>query len=164
MGTRYADHMTPLYPQKLALTSPTGSGRSVGIVRVRTKATEFYIKCTILTFIRKARVSILYYLKFFCYIFRVQIPIIQDLFFASPKHPKRLWGPTQLPIQWLPEFFPRVKLPGHEINHSLLSNAKVGNEWSYRPTSTRTNAFIVRTGETLPFNTATLIPKIDISS
>ena len=40
MGTRCADHVTPLYPQKLALTSPTGGGRSVGIVRVRTKATE----------------------------------------------------------------------------------------------------------------------------
>ena len=34
-------HVTPLYPQKLALTSPTGGGHSVGIVRVRTKATEF---------------------------------------------------------------------------------------------------------------------------
>jgi len=33
--------VTPLYPQKLALTSPTGGGSSVGIVRVRTKATEF---------------------------------------------------------------------------------------------------------------------------
>jgi len=41
VGTRCADHVTPLYPQKLALTSPTGVGRSVGIVRVRTKATEF---------------------------------------------------------------------------------------------------------------------------
>ena len=41
MGTCCADHVTPLYPQKLALTSPTGGGRSVGIVRVRTKATEF---------------------------------------------------------------------------------------------------------------------------
>jgi hypothetical protein len=30
-----------LYPQKLALTSPTSGGRSVGIVRSRTKATEF---------------------------------------------------------------------------------------------------------------------------
>ena len=39
VGTRCADHVTPLYPQKLALTSPTGGGRSVGIVRVRTKAT-----------------------------------------------------------------------------------------------------------------------------
>ena len=41
MGNRYADHVTPLYPQKLALTSPTDGGRSVGIVRSRTKATEF---------------------------------------------------------------------------------------------------------------------------
>ena len=40
VGTRCADHVTPLYPQKLALTSPTGGGRSVGIVHVRTKATE----------------------------------------------------------------------------------------------------------------------------
>jgi hypothetical protein len=30
-----------LYPQKLALTSPTSGGRSVGIVHSRTKATEF---------------------------------------------------------------------------------------------------------------------------
>ena len=41
VGTRCADHVTPLYPQKLALTSPTGGGRSVGIVRVRTRAAEF---------------------------------------------------------------------------------------------------------------------------
>jgi len=43
VGTRCADPVTPLYPQKLALTSPTGGGRSVGIVRVRTKATEFFL-------------------------------------------------------------------------------------------------------------------------
>jgi hypothetical protein len=30
-----------LYPQKLALTSPTSGGRQVGIVRLRTTATEF---------------------------------------------------------------------------------------------------------------------------
>jgi hypothetical protein len=30
-----------LYPQQLALTSPTSGGRSVGIVRSRTQATEF---------------------------------------------------------------------------------------------------------------------------
>jgi hypothetical protein len=29
-----------LYPQTLALTSPTSSGRSVGVVRSRTQATE----------------------------------------------------------------------------------------------------------------------------
>ena len=45
VGTRCADHVTPLYPQKLALTSPTGGGRSVGIVRVRTKATELSLYC-----------------------------------------------------------------------------------------------------------------------
>jgi hypothetical protein len=32
-----------LYQLKLALTSPTGCGRSVGIVRLRTKTTEFFI-------------------------------------------------------------------------------------------------------------------------
>jgi hypothetical protein len=32
-----------LYPQTLALTSPTSGGRSVGIVRSRTQATEFVI-------------------------------------------------------------------------------------------------------------------------
>ena len=41
VGTRCANHVTPLYPQKLALTSPTGGGCSVGMVRSRTKATEF---------------------------------------------------------------------------------------------------------------------------
>jgi hypothetical protein len=30
-------------PEKLALTSPTGGGRSVAIVRSRTKATEFRV-------------------------------------------------------------------------------------------------------------------------
>jgi hypothetical protein len=32
-----------LYPQKLELTSPTSGGRSVGIVRSRTQATEFLV-------------------------------------------------------------------------------------------------------------------------
>jgi len=41
VGTRCANHVIPLYPQKLAPTSPTGGGRSVGMVRSRTKATEF---------------------------------------------------------------------------------------------------------------------------
>jgi hypothetical protein len=34
---------TPLYPRKLALTSPTSGGRSVGIVHSRTKATELLL-------------------------------------------------------------------------------------------------------------------------
>jgi hypothetical protein len=34
-----------LYPQKFALTSPTCGGRSVGIVRLRTKTMEFFCSC-----------------------------------------------------------------------------------------------------------------------
>jgi hypothetical protein len=41
VGIRSANHVTPLYPQKLTLTSPTAGGLSVGMVRSRTKATEF---------------------------------------------------------------------------------------------------------------------------
>jgi hypothetical protein len=40
VGIRCADHAT-LYPRKLALTSPTSGGRSIGIVRLRTKSTAF---------------------------------------------------------------------------------------------------------------------------
>jgi hypothetical protein len=39
-----------LYPQKLALTSPASGGRSIGIVRLRTKATDFsFIRQVILS-------------------------------------------------------------------------------------------------------------------
>jgi hypothetical protein len=41
LGIRYADHLAPTNPKKLALTSPTSGARSVGIVRSRTQATEF---------------------------------------------------------------------------------------------------------------------------
>jgi hypothetical protein len=43
VGIRRADHATLLYQQKLTLTSPTSGGRSVGIVRSRTKATELLL-------------------------------------------------------------------------------------------------------------------------
>ena len=60
MGNRYADHLTPLYPQKLALTSPTGGGRSVGIVRSRTKATEFSFLVLVLLKLR-VHFKLIYY-------------------------------------------------------------------------------------------------------
>jgi hypothetical protein len=41
VGIRCADHATPSTRKRLALTSPTSGGRSVGIVRLRTTATEF---------------------------------------------------------------------------------------------------------------------------
>jgi hypothetical protein len=42
VGIRCADHATPLYQLKLALTSSAGCGRLVGIVRLRTKTTDFF--------------------------------------------------------------------------------------------------------------------------
>jgi hypothetical protein len=41
VGIHCADHATLSIRKKLALTSPTCGGLSVGIVRLRTKATEF---------------------------------------------------------------------------------------------------------------------------
>jgi hypothetical protein len=43
-----------LYPLKLALTSPTNGGRSVGIVRLRTKAMEF-VFCIFSRWVSKLR-------------------------------------------------------------------------------------------------------------
>jgi hypothetical protein len=43
VGICCTDHTTPLYPQKLALTSPTSGGRSVGIVHSQSKAKELII-------------------------------------------------------------------------------------------------------------------------
>jgi hypothetical protein len=41
-GMSCADHATPFARKKLALTSLTSGGRSVGIVRSRTQATDFF--------------------------------------------------------------------------------------------------------------------------
>jgi hypothetical protein len=45
-GIRCADHATPSIRKKLALTSPTSGGRSVGIVRLRTKGHGVFLLCT----------------------------------------------------------------------------------------------------------------------
>jgi hypothetical protein len=42
VGIRRADHVAPS-PQKLAITSMTSGGRSVGIVRSRTQTMEFVL-------------------------------------------------------------------------------------------------------------------------
>jgi hypothetical protein len=41
VGFCHVDHAVPSIRRKLALTSPTIGGRSIGIVRLRTQATEF---------------------------------------------------------------------------------------------------------------------------
>jgi hypothetical protein len=43
VGIRHADHVTPSISKKLAITSPTNGGRSVGIVRSRTQTMEFVL-------------------------------------------------------------------------------------------------------------------------
>jgi hypothetical protein len=43
VGIRRADHAIPSNPKKLALTSPTSGGLSVGLVRSLTKATELLL-------------------------------------------------------------------------------------------------------------------------
>jgi hypothetical protein len=43
-----------LYPQKLALISPTNGGRSVGIVRLWTKAEEFGVEFSSITYLTVA--------------------------------------------------------------------------------------------------------------
>jgi hypothetical protein len=41
VGIRHSDHVALSVPKKLAITSPTSGGRSVGIVRSRTQTMEF---------------------------------------------------------------------------------------------------------------------------
>ena len=65
VGTHCAVHVTPLYPQKLAPTSPTGGGRFVGIVRSRTKATVFRSYCCI-----SKKQGVLLHLPHICYVFQ----------------------------------------------------------------------------------------------
>jgi hypothetical protein len=43
-GIRHSDHVAPSIRKKLALTLPINSGRSIGIVRSRTQATEFLLR------------------------------------------------------------------------------------------------------------------------
>jgi hypothetical protein len=53
-GRKGSAALTPLYPQKLVLTSPKNGGRSVSIVRSRTQVTEFvsYESCEGPTWLR----------------------------------------------------------------------------------------------------------------
>jgi hypothetical protein len=46
LGIHLSDYAIPIYRLKLTLTSPTSGGRSVGIVRSRTKATILLMKET----------------------------------------------------------------------------------------------------------------------
>ena len=51
--------------------------------------------------------------------------------FSYPKPSRGALGLFQAPIQWVPRFFPRDKVLGHDVNLSPPNRAKVKNEWSY---------------------------------
>jgi hypothetical protein len=52
-------------------------------------------------------------------------------FLSSPRRPDRLWGPTKLPIQWVPG----IKQPGPEADNSRPTSAEVKKTWIYTSTS-----------------------------
>lgn len=70
-------------------------------------------------------------------------------FFPSPKCPDWFSGPTNLLYIGVPGFFPVVKWPGCDINHSPPSGAKVTNEWCY--ISAPIYVFMVWARKTLPY-------------
>ena len=57
----------------------------------------------------------------------VRMPVGVKIFHFS-KTSRRLWGPPNLPIQWVPRVFPGVKRPGRGVEHSPTSSAKAKNE------------------------------------
>jgi len=69
-------------------------------------------------------------------------------FFSFPKYPHQLWGPPSLLYKQTPEVFPRVKYPGHEVDHSAPSRPEVKNQQSHA--STPLYAFTLQTGPISP--------------
>jgi hypothetical protein len=67
VGIRCADHATPLYPQKLALTSPTSCGRS-GIFACWLKQRSFF--CFLCVMIENSEALILIVWTYIILIFR----------------------------------------------------------------------------------------------
>jgi hypothetical protein len=53
-----------------------------------------------------------------------------------PHLSRKALGPTQLPIHWVPGFFPRVKRPGRGVDHPPPSSAEVKKKKEKRYTST----------------------------
>jgi hypothetical protein len=52
VGIRCTDQATPSIGKKLALTSPTSGGHSVGIIRLRTNSHEVFIYCWVATILQ----------------------------------------------------------------------------------------------------------------
>jgi hypothetical protein len=83
VGIRHADHVTPV-SKNCHFNSPTSDGRLVGIVRWRTKATEFffyydnreYAYLDTLSFVSSPSLSVKFYLSIIIIIIIIIISII----------------------------------------------------------------------------------------
>jgi hypothetical protein len=75
---RRADHSTTLCKQNLALTSPTSGGRSVGIVRSRTKGDPLNLCQELTSYIHTLNPSILIIAKNYWHRFNRSIRILND--------------------------------------------------------------------------------------
>jgi hypothetical protein len=61
VGIRCAGHATPSIRKRLAITSPTSGGRSVDIVRLRTKTTEFVWGSSLFSWVHEVSVEIVHF-------------------------------------------------------------------------------------------------------
>ena len=107
------------YPQKLALTSPTGGGRSVGMVRSRTKATEFSLVFSSISEI-EGRVATGMGWKV-----RGSNPGGSEIFRNCPDRP---WGPLSLLYNGYRVFPGGKERPGCDADPSPPSGAVVKKE------------------------------------
>jgi hypothetical protein len=66
----------------------------------------------------------------------------EDFLFSTASRPTL--GPTQPPIQWVPEVLSlEVKRPGREDDHSPHSSAEVKNAWRYTSTPIRLHGVVL---------------------
>jgi hypothetical protein len=117
-----ADYATPLYPQKLVLSSPTSRGHSVGIVHSWTEAMEFF--CLFVFFLFYSSVDV---------VARYGLDLLGLIpgsarFSSSLQCPDQLQSPSSLLSKGIRGLFPGgkgVELQGCVANHSPPSSAKV---------------------------------------
>jgi hypothetical protein len=86
---------------------------------------------------RPVRAEILYpvYRLTTCWTFRVSC-LGRGKTFPFSTIVQMSFGPSHPTIQGIPGFFPGVKQPGREADHSLPSSTEMRNEWSYTATPT----------------------------
>jgi hypothetical protein len=102
--------------------------------------------------IRPFRAEILYpvYRLITCWTFRVSC-LGRGKAFPFSIIVQMVFGPSQSTIQGIPGFFPGVKQPGREANHSLPSSSEVRNECSYTATPTTCLQGVAGNNFLLPF-------------